>query len=117
MTEVRARTRTPVRERQVEVVEGDIRVSRTLYGQMVERVEKITVRRFLAEPAYVKVSGGLTMNLGDMQFARVDVAVTLPCYANADDLRGAKDFAAQLVDQFIGEEQEAIRSGGQPQNG
>jgi hypothetical protein len=41
----------------------------------------IGVRKFATEPAYVRVNAGTTKNLGNYESLRVDVSITLPCYA------------------------------------
>ncbi len=40
----------------------------------------LEVRKFEVEPAYVRVSAGMTKNLGNYESLRVDVAISMPCY-------------------------------------
>ena len=44
-------------------------------------VEELEVRKFEVEPAYISVNHGRTANLGNYESARVDVRVSVPCYA------------------------------------
>ena len=48
-------------------------------GVESEKREVIEVRQFMTDPAFVRVSAGVTKNLGNYESLRVDVAVTAPC--------------------------------------
>ena len=48
-------------------------------GVEQEAVER-QVHVFVTDPAYVRVSAGQTVNLGNYESLRVDVSVTVPCY-------------------------------------
>lgn len=82
--------------------QGILTVSRTAYGRTVERQESIEVAAFLTDPARVRVSGGVTRNLGDYNSARVEVTVELPCYATEMEIRAAYSYASELVDSMVG---------------
>lgn len=82
--------------------QGMITVSRTAYGRTAERQESIQVEAFLTDPARVRVSGGVTRNLGDYNSARVEVMVELPCYATEVEIRAAYSYASELVDNMVG---------------
>jgi len=47
--------------------------------------EVIQVRSFVTEPAKVSVRMGATVNLGNMEFGRVDVSLEMPCYVEEID--------------------------------
>lgn len=46
-----------------------------------EGLEEMDARNFDVEPAYVSVNHGRTVNIGNYESVRVDVRVSLPCYA------------------------------------
>jgi len=54
-------------------------------GPPEEEDEIIEVHRFVVTPAKVRVGLGLTLNMGNYESARVDVEVTVPCYAEEVD--------------------------------
>jgi hypothetical protein len=56
-------------------------------------------------PAFVKVSAGLTINMGNFESLRVDCAVTLPC--KRTDLEAAYRTASDFVSERVSEEQTA----------
>ena len=60
---------------------------RTVYpGQLKGSVqnggntELIEVRTFITEPTRVNINLGMTLNIGNMEFARIDVGMSTPCY-------------------------------------
>lgn len=62
-----------------------------------QELQQLAVHQFVTEPAKVTLSKGLTIGMGNYQFARFDVGVTLPCYAEE-----VPD-AIALVDEFVEE--------------
>jgi hypothetical protein len=50
-----------------------------------EKREVLQVRKFASEPAYIRMSQGITRNLGNYESLRIDVGVTLPCYPEEVD--------------------------------
>lgn len=93
-----------VRKREVEesVEQATVAVYRTIVGADEETKEVIHVRKFVTEPAYVRVNAGVTINLGDYQSMRIDVSVSVPCYAEeiAQVEREVADFVAvRLADE------------------
>lgn len=50
------------------------------HAEEQEEVER-DIHVFETEPAYVRVSAGQTINMGDFESLRIDVAITMPCYA------------------------------------
>lgn len=63
----------------------------------------LKVRRFKVEPAFVRVSSGTTKNLGNYESMRIDVSITLPCYAEEIDdvVPVLADKVAKYVDEEI----------------
>ena len=55
-------------------------------------------------PAYVRVDGGLTKNLGDYNSAKVGVSVSMPCEPNEKSVRKCYEKTSKLVDEFMDEE-------------
>jgi hypothetical protein len=46
----------------------------------VDEIRETEVHIFETEPAYVRVNGGTTKNLGNFESLRVDVSISVPCY-------------------------------------
>jgi hypothetical protein len=84
--------------------EGEIEVHRTMYGAERQRLEKVLVPKFTGPVGLVEVGGSVTRNLGDFNFVRVEVKVSVPCYPEGSEIDRAKLFAADKVDKFIQEE-------------
>ncbi len=61
--------------------EGEITVHTTVVGQKSSKRETIKVRPFATTPAQVEVHYGAWFPTGDMQGAKVDISVRMPCYA------------------------------------
>jgi len=66
-------------------VRGKIWVSSHYHGREVNEQKDLEVSMFDVEPAWVKASYGLTLNLGNYESARADAGVTLPCYVEEID--------------------------------
>jgi hypothetical protein len=66
-------------------------------------LHQLAVHEFIAEPAKVSLSKGLTVNFGNYQFGRFDVGIEFPCYAEE-----VQDTLV-LVDRFI-EDRLAVES-------
>jgi hypothetical protein len=71
--------------------------------------EVLEVRKFVTEPAYVRVSAGVTRSTGNYESMRIDVAISMPCYAEQvdDTVAAVSDMvAARLdveIDAYLGE--------------
>lgn len=59
----------------------------------------IEVDSFGTDPAYVKVSLGMTVNLGNFESLRVDAGVTLPCYK--EEIDDAYDKAYSIAEKQL----------------
>lgn len=77
-----------------------------------EREVEVLRARFTEDdpPAFVKVSAGLTINMGNFESLRIDCAVTLPC--KRGDLSEAHQIASDFVAERISEEQTNWLGGG-----
>ncbi len=71
--------------------------------------EVIAVHKFLTEPGKVSYSAGITINLGNFEFARVDIGVFIPTYR--EEAEEAADFAKQFVTERLEAEVEQIKNG------
>jgi len=77
-------------------------------GGTKESREVIEVREFATNPAYVKVQAGVTKSLGDYEFLRVDVSISVPCYAEEIDqvfpivAEKVSDKLTQEVEAYLG---------------
>lgn len=78
------RVRREVRPAQMSAEESLV-VTSTYAGKERNRNEKLSVRKFLVEPAYVRVNAGMTKNMGNYESLRVDVSLTVPCYTEEID--------------------------------
>lgn len=80
-----------------------------MYGISEERTDdKIAVKPFIVEPAYVNYSEGATINVGNYQSVRIDVGISLPCYVEEIDDAFIK--AKEIVSKKIDEEIEKIKN-------
>lgn len=87
---------------ELDAPEGHILVTRSRYGRTEAVIDqKVHVKPFEVEPAYVRVGGAITNNLGDYNSAKVDVSVSLPCYPEASEIARCYEYASSLVDAFI----------------
>lgn len=64
--------------------------------------EKLSVRKFLVEPAYVRVNAGMTKNMGNYESLRLDVSLTVPCYA--EEIAEVFPEVADRVSAYLEEE-------------
>lgn len=63
----------------------------------------LEIKTFLSTPARVKVAYGVTLNMGDYEYARIDVGVELPCYpAEVDEaFKEANEVAGEELHKSI----------------
>jgi len=104
----------PIRKRaRATGARGTISSSRTVKkdGESKEKVtetsKEITTRLPVSDPAYVRVDGGITKNLGDYNSAKIGVSVSLPCLPDEKSIRECYAKASALVDEFMDEEYKA----------
>ena len=104
----------PVRRarRQVteEIVESaKVSVYATHAGEDSERAEVISITKFVTEPAYVRVSAGVTRNMGNYESLRLDVSVSIPCYV--EEIERVQAEAADIVAKALEREQDNYTGG------
>lgn len=108
---VRRATTTP----EVQSHEEVVNVYRTVVGASPdemgeERREVLAVRKFSTEPAYVRVSAGVTKKTAPYEALRIDVSISVPCYMEEiDEVYGqVSDMVASRleleVNEYLGEE-------------
>ncbi len=79
-------------------------------GVVEEKRKVLEIRKFITEPAYVRVNAGVTKNLGNYESLRVDVSLTVPCYV--EEMERVQKRTAELVatmldtevEEYIGKE-------------
>jgi hypothetical protein len=71
-------------------------------GTEKHRAEVLQVRKFAVEPAYVRVNAGSTKNMGNYESLRVDVSISVPCYA--EEIDKVVPLVADKVAQFLEDE-------------
>lgn len=92
------------RMRRVKLVSAEekIVVSKTFSTEDSSDSDTISVRKFATEPAYVRASAGVTKNMGNYESLRIDVAYTVPCYA--EEMDSVFSVVAEKVAVLLGEE-------------
>lgn len=88
-------------------VRKDAKNGEVLKDESSDKMELVSVQKFVTEPAKVSVDYGLTLSLGNYETARVGVAVTVPCYF--EELDHAYRWASKWVETRLNAEQESIR--------
>lgn len=58
--------------------------SRMILSEHQEEVE-LEAELFVTDPAYVRISHGVTKNIGEYESMRIDVSVSIPCYRELVD--------------------------------
>ena len=69
--------------------------------------EILEVRRFVTPPATVRMDLGLTLNMENFEFARIDVGITVPCYQ--EEVGDAYEWAKLWVVERLMKEKDAVR--------
>lgn len=69
--------------------------------------EELEVRSFVTEPAVVEIGYGLTLNIGNYESARVDVKISLPCYA--EEANAAYEYAKKWTEERVQIEVKDVR--------
>lgn len=97
------RTRSREAER-VETHDATVTVMASGVGIDEEKRKVIEVRKFVTEPAFVRVNAGVTKNLGNYESLRVDVAITVPCYV--EEVEAVQKRTAEMVADMLDSEVE-----------
>ncbi len=99
---IRGAPRTRTREVQVVTEDTVASVYVSALREDSEKREVIDVRKFVTEPAYVRVSAGVTKNIGNYESLRVDVAITAPCYI--EEVKEVEERIAVMVSDMLTKE-------------
>lgn len=91
----------------VESQEGYVEISSTVLDQKNTKSKKIKVRPFVTTPAQVKVKLGTWFPTGDMQGAKIDVEITVPCYV--EEIKNVYYQTLDLADELLDEEVTRIK--------
>lgn len=103
----RVRQRPPA---EVAVHDSVLTVTGSLYGSELSDRKVISTHEFATNPAYVRVSSGITKNMGDYESLRVDVSLSVPCYVEEIDTvvpavaEAVLEHLNATVDHFISED-------------
>lgn len=84
------------------VEESFLTVMSSSFGTETEDRKVLDVHEFKTDPAYVRVSAGVTKATAPYESLRVDVAVTIPCYV--EEIEDVKNKAAEAVSRYLDEE-------------
>lgn len=76
--------------------------------------QSISVHKFITEPAEIGLTKGITLNLGNYEFARIDVTCKVPSYI--EEVESAYEFANTFVEQKIEFEIKRIRGNPEKNN-
>lgn len=81
------------------------KVTVKVYGEENVIAEQ-EVQTFETEPAYVRVSEGVTKNMGNYESLRIDVAITVPCYL--ENIGQTFENVSDTVNSMLNEEVDRI---------
>jgi len=78
--------------------------SRNILSEEQEEVE-FDAEIFETDPAYVRVSNGVTKNIGEYESLRIEVSVSMPCYKEMVDEVSADcgEYVAKRLEQELDE--------------
>lgn len=94
-------------------VEEKVRPARAFVTHAGQEEEEIVeIRRFVTEPAKVSVELGMTVNLGNYEFAKVTVGLEAPCYIEEIDATAewARSWVERKTLAVVGQAREFIKS-------
>ncbi len=86
--------------------EVKLKVTRTYRGREEDQENTLVVKTFVTNPATVTVSYGRTVNLGDFEFARIDMKLSLPCYV--EEIPSTFSYADNMVKELLSQEVGAL---------
>lgn len=94
------RARPSIQEQTHEEV---LHVRSSAFGVDEEERKVLAVRRFVTEPAYVRVNAGVTKSPAPYESIRIDVSISVPCYVEEIDevLPRVADEVADYLDEEI----------------
>ena len=94
------------RKNEKKVIESEIIVTRTYLGQKTEKRKKVAVHAFVTDPAYISKKNGMTIDMGNFEYARIDVFLSLPCYV--EEIADAWKTCKEWVDTTMSEEMDEL---------
>jgi hypothetical protein len=86
--------------------EVKLKVTKTYQGKEEDQENTLVVKTFVTNPATVTVSYGRTVNLGDFEFARIDMRLSLPCYV--EEIPSTFSYADNMVKELLSQEVGAL---------
>lgn len=102
--------RTPQRKKTVETHDAVVTVYASGVGiEDREDRETLEVRQFATEPAYVRVSAGVTKQTAPYEALRVDVSISVPCYT--EEISAVTDRVSEMVAVRLDQEIDAYLGG------
>lgn len=90
-----------------QVVSPKIWVERTFPTGSQFEEQNLEARVFATTPAMVSAKIGRTVNTGDYESIRIEVGVSLPCYA--EEVEQGITTASEMVGKFVADEEAAVR--------
>lgn len=100
----RTRTRTRTRKQTEVSAEEKVVVYSTYVGEESSNQETLEIKKFVTDPAYIRVNAGMTKNMGNYESLRLDVALTVPCYL--EEIDDVFDQVADRAAMFLSKELE-----------
>lgn len=70
--------------------------------------KNVEIRVFETQPASVSAKAGRTINLGNYESVRIEVGVSIPCYA--EEVEVGLEAASSLVGQFLAQEEAKLKA-------
>lgn len=89
--------------------EVKLKVAKHYPGGEEDQERTLLVKTFVAPPAVVTVSYGRTINLGDFEYARIDMKLSLPCYV--EEITPAFIHAENVVKELLAKEVGVLTNG------
>ena len=87
----------------VSTEEATATVTASGVGIEEEKRKVLSVRKFVTDPAFVRVGAGVTKRTGDFESLRIDVAITVPCYVEEIETvqKRTESLVADMLDESI----------------
>jgi hypothetical protein len=81
--------------------QGAVRVARSAYGRETEQMGYVVVPVLPAAHARVRIAASRTVNLGDNNFAKIEVSVELPCLPETSEVARVMALASLMVEERL----------------
>ena len=88
---------------------ADVTVSKKADGKVEKQTKEVDLEwsQYDGEPAKVEVRAGVTREIGEFEFLRVDVGITRPCNPSDNSIEECYQHTATQVANMLTEEQDA----------